>query len=90
MVDRYNGYNKASCPIQYCSAHLLRDVQDLEKEFPDNEEISAFVQRAALLLAEAMNLRSLLISNDEFYRRTVNTKEEIITIMNSQANHFGI
>jgi transposase len=90
LVDRYNGYNKAPCPIQYCYAHLLRDVQDLEKEFPDNEEITAFVQRAAPLLTEAMNLRSLPISHDEFYRRAANTKEEIITIMNSQANHFGI
>jgi transposase len=90
VVDRYAGYNKAPCHIQYCYAHLLRDVQDLEKEFPDNEEISTFVQRAAPLLAEAMNLRSLPISDDEFYQRAANTKEEIIKIMNSEANHFGI
>jgi transposase len=90
VVDRYNGYNKAPCNIQYCYAHLLRDVQDLEKEFPDNEEITTFVQAAAPLLAEAMNLRSLPIGDDEFYRRAANTKEEIIKIMNSQANHFGI
>ena len=36
VVDRYNGYNKVPCSIQYCYAHLLRDVEDLEKEFPDN------------------------------------------------------
>jgi transposase len=90
VVDRYNGYNKAPCNIQYCYAHLLRDVQDLEKEFPDNEEITTFVQAAAPLLAEAMTLRSLPISDDEFYRRATNTKAEIIKIMNSQANHFGI
>lgn len=90
VVDRYNGYNKAPCNIQYCYAHLLRDVQDLEKEFPDNEEIKTFVQTAAPLLAEAMNLRSLPISDDEFYRRAAKTKEEITKIMNSEANHFGI
>jgi len=90
VVDRYAGYNKAPCNIQYCYAHLLRDVQDLEKEFPDNEEITTFVEAAAPLLAEAMNLRSLPISDDEFYRRAANTKEEIIKIMNSEANHFGI
>jgi transposase len=43
VVDRYNGYNKVPCKIQYCYAHLLRTVQDLEKEFPDNEEIRTFV-----------------------------------------------
>jgi transposase len=90
VVDRYAGYNKAPCHIQYCYAHLLRDVQNLEKEFPDNEEVKTFVQRAAPLLAEAMNLRSLPVSNDEFYLRAANTKEEIIKIMNSEANHFGI
>ena len=90
VVDRYNGYNKAPCSIQYCYAHLLRNIQDLEKEFPDNEEIKTFVQTAAPLLAEAMNLRSLPISNNEFYQRATKTKEEIIKIMNSQANHFGI
>ena len=89
-VDRYNGYNKTPCNIQYCYAHLLRDVEDLEKEFPDNNEIKVFVQSAALLLAEAMHLRSLPISDAEFYQRAAKTKEEIIKIMNSEANHFGI
>lgn len=90
VVDRYNGYNKAPCNIQYCYAHLLRDVQDLEKEFPDNEEITIFVETAAPLLAEAMNLRSLPISDDQFYRRAAQTKQEIIKTMNNEANHFGI
>lgn len=90
VVDRYNGYNKAPCNIQYCYAHLLRAVQDLEKEFPDNEEIKTFIQTAAPLLAEAMNLRSLPINDDEFYRRAAKTKEDIIKIMNSEANHPGI
>ena len=90
VVDRYNVYNKAPCHIQYCYAHLLRDVQDLEQEFPDKEEIKTFVQTTAPLLAEAMNLRSLPINDDEFYRRAAKTKEEIIKIMNSEANHFGI
>ena len=90
VVDRYNGYNKAPCKIQYCYAHLLRTVQDLKKEFPDQDEVTAFVERAAPLLAKAMSLRSLPISDDEFYRRAAKTKQEIIKIMNSEANHFGI
>jgi hypothetical protein len=43
VVDRYAGYNKAPCSIQYCYAHLLREVEDLEKDFPDSDEIKAFV-----------------------------------------------
>jgi len=90
VVDRYAGYNKTPCKIQYCYAHLLRNIQDLEKEFPDNEEITRFVQASAALLAHAMNLRSLPISDEKFYQRATTTKEDIIKIMNSEANHFGV
>ena len=62
----------------------------MQKEFPDNEEIYEFVQAFAPLLAEAMNLRALPISDKEFYQRATKTKEEIIKMMNSEANHFGI
>jgi len=90
VVDRYHGYNKVPCKIQYCYAHLLRNLQDLEKEFEDNDQVKRFVEAAAPLLAEAMHLRSLPIKDDEFYRRAAKTKEEIIKTMNTQANHLGI
>ncbi|MBC8180153.1 IS66 family transposase [candidate division KSB1 bacterium] len=90
VVDRYAGYNKTPCKIQYCYAHLLRHVQDLRKEFPDNKEVNRFVQAFAPLLAEAMNLKSLPIKDKEFYKRAARTKEDIIKIVNSQANHFGV
>jgi transposase len=90
VVDRYAGYNKSPCRIQYCYAHLLRLVQDLEKEFPDNAEVKKFVAAFAPLLAEAMNLRSLPISDKEFYKRAKITKDDVLKIVNSEANHFGI
>lgn len=90
VVDRYNGYNKAPCKIQYCYSHLLRTVEGLEKEFPAKPEIKRFVEACAPLLAEAMHLRSLPISDKVFYKRASKTKEEIIKIMNSEANHPAI
>ena len=90
VVDRYQGYNRAPCKIQYCYAHLLRNIQDLEKEFPENDEVKDFVQAAAPLLAEAMHMRALPIEQKEFYLRAANTKSEIIKIMNAEANHPGI
>lgn len=47
VVDRYNGYNKTPCNIQYCYSHLLREVEDLDKEFPDQVEIKTFVSIVA-------------------------------------------
>jgi transposase len=58
VVDRYAGYNQAPCAIQYCYAHLLRDVQGLEKEFPKCDEVKAFVGTLAPLLSLAMGLRN--------------------------------
>ena len=54
VVDRYNAYNRMPSKIQYCYAHLLRDVKDMEKEFPDNTEVASFVEELAPLLSSAM------------------------------------
>ena len=62
----------------------------MEKEFPDNEEIKNFVKASAPLLAEAMNLRRLPISDKEFSKRAKKTKKKIIETMNKTANHAGI
>ncbi len=57
VVDRYAGYNKILCWMQYCYAHLLREVQDLGKEFTQQPEVQRFVQTLAPLLAQAMKLK---------------------------------
>jgi len=90
VVDRYRGYNKIQSDKQYCYAHLFRKIKDLEKEFPDNEEIASFIEETLPLLAEAMNLRSLPIGDAEFYRRAKKTKTTIIKAMNKQARHAAI
>ena len=90
VVDRYNVYNKAPCDIQYCYAHLLRNVQDLEKEFPNNSEIHRFVETVAPMLAEAMRLQSEKISDKVFKKRAKKIKSKIIAAMNQEANHPGI
>jgi transposase len=90
VVDRYAGYNKIPCRIQYCYAHLLRDVEDLEKEFPDESEISSFVAVVRPQLALAMGLRGQPISDDEFYRRAAALREEIKATMAQPAKHLAI
>jgi len=90
VVDRYNGYNKLPSKIQYCYAHLLRDVKDLEKDFPENAEIKAFVQALSTQLANAMSLRTLDITEKQFKQQAAKIKNEIINITNSQARHPAI
>ena len=90
VVDRYNGYNKMPCSIQYCYAHLLRTVKDLEKDFPENAEIKSFVEALAPQLANAITLRTLEITDKQFKRQAVKIKNEIIDITNRQAKHPAI
>ncbi len=90
VVDRYNGYNKMPCSIQYCYAHLLRTVKDLEKDFPENSEIKSFVEALASQLSNAISLRTLDITDRQFKRQAAKIKDEIINITNSQARHPAI
>jgi transposase len=90
VVDRYNGYNRLPCSIQYCYAHLLREVQDLAKEFPDVSEVTEFVARFAPLLAAAMKLRAQGLSAPLFRQQALELKLELKTLVHSPAQHPGI
>jgi len=90
VVDRYNGYNRMPCSLQYCYAHLLRDVKDLEKEFPENAEIHRFVEALAPQLANAIHLRGLDLTARQFKREARKIKTQILQIVNRQARHPAI
>jgi len=90
VVDRYAGYNKAPCAVQYCYAHLLRDLKDLEKEFPDDPEVRAFVAALAPLLAAAMGLRTLPMSDRKFKRRAREIETQIRAAIDAPALHLGV
>lgn len=90
VVDRYNAYNKARCTIQYCYAHLLRDVKDIEKEFPDNAEIRSFVETLSPLLSQAIHLRTLKLPDHEFKKHAERIKTEIIKVVHHEARHPAI
>jgi transposase len=90
VVDRYGGYNKVPCAIQYCDSHLLREVQALEQEFPEAAEVTVFVSTVAPLLALAMGLRIQPISDAEFARQAATLKAQIIAVMDHPAQHLGI
>ena len=90
VVDRYNGCHKMPCDIQYCCSHLLREVEDIEKEFPDQNECKAFAGSVAPLLALAMGLRHQPLSDEQFSRQAIAVKTQIKTLMESPARHMAI
>ena len=90
VVDRYEGYHRSPCARQYCYAHLLRDVEDLEKEFPQQPEIQRFVSALAPWLARAMHLRGLKLSRAQFRQQAAQTRAAIEAVPRAPAQHPAI
>ncbi len=90
VVDRYAAYNKSPCKIQYCYSHLSRDVEDIEKQFPDSAELKTFVSAMVPMLSLAMNLRSQPISDTQFKRKAARLKKQILAAVAAPAQHGAI
>lgn len=90
VVDRYPGYNKAPCAIQYCYAHLLRDIKKLQDEFENQVEVQEYTTNMANLLSFAMSLRSSPISDKDYYTQAQMTKKQIEAWTAHPFKHTGI
>ena len=90
VVDRYNAYNRAPCRLQYCYAHLKRDVEALAKEFPDTPEVLAFVKALAPLLGQAMHLRTLRLPLALFRPQAHRIRQDIERVVHAPASHPAI
>jgi hypothetical protein len=90
VVDRYAGYNQSPCDLQYCYSHLLRDLEDLEKEFPDQPEVRAFAGTVGPLLAAAMGLRGQGLSRRQYRRQAHNLRDQLQQAMKAPAQHLGV
>jgi transposase len=90
VVDRYAAYNRAPCRLQYCYAHLLREVEDLAKENSQDAEVQSFSSALIPLLAQAQHLRAQSISDRQYYKQARQIKEKIIETNQQPALHQGI
>jgi transposase len=90
VAHRFNAYNKAQVQIQYCYAHLLRDVEKLEKDFPEPEEVKSFVSVLAPFLAQAMHLRSQPLSYEHYNRQAKDIQNKIMEVNKSSAQYLAI
>jgi hypothetical protein len=90
VVDRYNAYNQSPCALQYCYAHLLRDVEELAKEFPGEAEVTAFTSTLIPLLAEAMHLRGRPLSDTDYYNQARQIQQQIVDLVAPPAPHLGV
>ncbi|MBM3748874.1 MAG: IS66 family transposase [Acidobacteria bacterium] len=90
VVDRYHAYNRSPCQLQYCYAHLLRDVEELAQEFPGEAEVTAFTSTLIPLLAEAMHLRGRPLADADYYQQAQSLKQQIVDLVEQPAQHLGV
>jgi transposase len=90
VVDRYNGYNQVPCALQYCYAHLLRDMKKLEEEFESNQEVKAYTLEMKLCLTDAMQLRNRGLSVSEYQEAAKAIKGRMLELSQRPASHLGV
>ncbi len=90
VVDRFGADDRAPCALQYCYAHILRDVEDLQQEFPTEGEVGAFTATLIPLLSQAMHLRRQPITDANYYEQAREIERQIIVATEAQAFHPGI
>jgi hypothetical protein len=78
VVDRYNAYNKAPLKIQYCYAHLLQDVEKLEKDFPDSRRSNPSVSTLVPFLSQTIHLRSQSLSDEQYYQQAKEIQQKMM------------
>lgn len=90
VTDRYGGYSPLNVRHQYCFVHLLRDVKEEERLFPDEPEVLSFATDIKPLLSGAVSLRNLGLPVEEYRRRAQELKSKIMEVCNRQANHPAV
>lgn len=90
LRDRYAGYNSMNCRQQYCYSHLIRNIEDLENEFPDDKEVKAFVKEILKWLKKAIKLTNKKLKGNKHRHKARIIKNKIIEIVSSEANHPGV
>jgi hypothetical protein len=90
IVDRYSAYNRLPVHLQYCYAHLLREVEKTSEEFPEEIGLVNFCECLAACLAQAMKLRRQPLSDAKYYRKAKALKAEIKALVDEQQPHLAV
>ncbi|MBM4355820.1 MAG: IS66 family transposase [Deltaproteobacteria bacterium] len=88
--DRYSGYSRVPCKVQFCYEHLKRNLEDLVKKYPDSQELKHFAEHVLPLFREAMQLRGKPIPDNEFYEEALKLKTRIVAAMEADAQDEAI
>lgn len=90
ITDRYKGYSPLLVNRQYCYIHLLRDLEAIETDFPDEPEAIAFVSALKEHLKQAVTLHRQQLELHEYLTRATGIQAAIMEICNQEAKHPAV
>lgn len=90
LTDRYSGYNIVKIIRQFCFEHLKRDVKKVAKDNPKSKEAARFAEALVPKIIEAIKLRKQPITDDEYYRRARDLRDEIMEICRRSARNRDV
>jgi transposase len=91
VVDRYQAYSRVPCRVQYCFAHLLRDMKDTQAEFADEPEVENFTSKMIEKVAEAMHLTAnKTVEDEQYYREAQELKRQILVACQEGSQHLAV
>ena len=90
VVDRYAGYNRVPCALQYCYAHLLREMKDLEGEFEADQEVQSYSREMKICLTDAMQLRNRGLNARQYQKEAQAIKARILKLSQRPAKHLAV
>jgi len=91
VVDRYQAYSRVPCQVQYCYAHLLRDLKDTQAEFVDEKEVESFTTSMIEHLSQAMHLTANKTMEDEqYYREAQELERQMFLACHEGSQHLAI
>lgn len=90
VVDRYPSYHQVPCRMQYCYAHLFREMNDLEQEFENNREVKNYTAQMKLHLTDAMQLRNRGLRMSDYRAAAERVKTKILELSDRQAEHPAV
>jgi hypothetical protein len=79
VVDRYAGYNQLPVSIQYCYAHIKRELDEIIKsiEYPDSKPIGDELSK---LFSKAMKLKESSINDEDYYREATMISDRMMEL----------
>lgn len=91
VVDRYQAYSRVPCEVQYCYAHLLRDLKDTQAEFIDEPEVESFTTSMIEWLAQAMHLTAnKTMEDEEYYQEAQELKQQMLVACQQGSHHLAV